>query len=130
MSPTCSDAQLTPETNPGVICPALLELSTSEIQPSPSQDVVPIQSSALQMECEEIPPPVLPSVSYDVPQLIMPSMPVHPSSSDIPPHHHMSSVREDLSPSGHNGMSHENGKYTMADQHFSLSRTAEQSYLF
>ena len=109
MSPTCSDAVLTPEINTEVICPAPPELSTPEIQPAPSQDV-PMQSSALQMECEEIPPPVLPSVSYDVPQLIMPSIPVHPSSSDIPSHH-MSSDHDHLSPSDHSGMSHENGEY-------------------
>ena len=107
MSPTCSDAPPPLEINSEVICPAPPELSTPEIQPAPSQDV-PIQSSALQMECEKIPPPVLPSVSYDVPQLTMPSIPVHPSSSDIPSHHHMSSVHEDLSPSDHSGMPHEN----------------------
>ena len=100
---------------------------TPEIQPAPSQDV-PMQSSALQMECEEIPPPVLPSVSYDVPQLIMPSIPVHPSSSDIPSHHHMSSDDEELSPSDH----HENGKYFLhqSQRLTSISVFHSTKYLF
>ena len=82
MVPTCSDATSPPKVNSEVMCNVGPKLPIPEIQPIPSQDV-PVQPSALQMDCEEILPPVLPSVSYDVPELIMPSIPVE--SVDVTP---------------------------------------------